>query len=314
MTFALTTAFFDTASQDSDAIRQLFVYFLWTSAVVLLVVTGLVVYYSLKYRARPGQTDEPEQRHTHKGLEVSILAVVTGVMGLFFFLTIRTMLAIQDSPAGQEPDLIIIGHQWWWEARYPGSGVVAANEIHIPAGKRLLIELRSADVIHDWWVPALGRKMDAIPGKPNQLWMEARQPGRYLGTCSEFCGAQHAWMRIQVIAQPPTEFADWELAQRQKATLATTNIVKSGEALFQQKTCANCHAIAGTDAQATIGPDLTHLGSRNKLLTGVLKNTPENLGRWLDDPQKIKPGAHMPDFIFTSQEVEALVAYLESLE
>ncbi|WP_373331281.1 cytochrome c oxidase subunit II [Salmonirosea aquatica] len=282
---------------------------------MLFLVIGLVVFYSLRYRRKAGETDEPQQFHTHSGLEIGILAATTGVMGIFFFLTITTMLAVNDNPApDRPPDLVIIGHQWWWEARYPNSGVVTANEIHIPSGKRLLVEVRSADVIHDWWVPELGRKMDMIPGTANHLWMEARHPGTFLGTCSEFCGTQHAWMRIQVIAQAPDAFAAWERAQLQKPTAVNGAVAAAGETLFQQKTCANCHAIAGTKANARIGPDLTHLGSRNTLLTGMLENTPENLTRWLDNPQQIKSGAHMPNFIFTKAEVEALVEYLEHLD
>ncbi len=312
----MNNTFFSPVSADSEAIRQLFIYFLLASAVVIVAISGLVFYYSRKYKAQPGQQGEPKQRHTHKGLEMGILVGVTLVMGFFFYLTIETMLAVNELPtAGQQPDLVITGHQWWWEANYPKSGAVTANEIHIPTGKRLLLELRSADVIHDWWVPQLGRKMDAIPGQPNHLWIEARQPGTYPGTCSEFCGTQHAWMRIQVIAQSPKDFAAWEKAQVQtSARLSETTLIKNGEALFQGKTCANCHAIAGTNARASIGPNLTHIGSRKTLLTGILKNTPDNLAKWLDQPQKVKPGAHMPNFRFEKQELASLVAYLNSLK
>ena len=312
----MNNTFFNPVSADSEAIRQLFIYFLWASAVVIVAISGLVFYYSRKYRAKPGQQGEPEQRHTHKGLEMGILAGVTLVMGFFFYLTIRTMLAVNEPPtAGQSPDLVVTGHQWWWEANYPKSGAATANEIHIPTGRRLLLELRSADVIHDWWVAQLGRKMDAIPGQPNHLWIEARQPGTYLGACSEFCGTQHAWMRIRVVAQLPEEFAAWEDAQLQRsATTSSDNFVKRGKALFQEKTCANCHAIAGTDANGNVGPNLTHLGSRKTLLTGILENNPENLAKWLDHPQKVKPGAHMPNFRFEQRELESLVSYLSSLK
>lgn len=236
-------------------------------------------------------------------------------MGGFFYFAIQTMTSVQAAPAeGQEPDLVITGHQWWWEAYYPASGAVAANEIHIPSGQKLLVRLESADVIHDWWVPRLGRKMDAIPGQGNLVWMEAREPGTYLGACSEFCGAQHAWMRIQVIAHSPADFADWEQAQLQTPAAPTDALVRRGEALFTQKTCANCHTVAGTEAQANVGPNLTHVASQETLLTGILENTPNNLARWLKNPQAIKPGAHMPDFLLTPDEINALVAYLQSLK
>lgn len=312
--------FLNPASYGSEAIYRLFIAFLWAAGAVFAVVTGLVVYASRRYRASPGEaspgtTGEPPQIHTNKRLEIGILSVTTLVMGVFFYLAIQTMMSVQAAPAeGQQPDLVITGHQWWWEARYPASGVVAANEIHIPTGRRLLLHLESADVIHDWWVPRLGRKMDIIPGRTNRVWMEAREPGTYLGACSEFCGAQHAWMRIRVIAHTPEDFAAWEQTQQRTPAEATEALATTGRDLFQQKTCANCHTIEGTVAQANIGPNLTHLGSRETLLTGLLDNTPENLRRWLNDPQAVKPGSHMPNFLFTPDELDALVAYLESLK
>ncbi len=308
-------SFFNPASPGSEAIHHLFVQFLWIAGFVFLLVTGLVLYFSHRFRATPGDDREPRPLHGNRKLEIGILATVTGIMGIYLYLALQTMVSVQAAPAeGQQPDLVIIGHQWWWEARYPTSGAVAANEIHIPAGKKLLLEVSSADVIHDWWVPALGRKMDVFPGRKNQVWMEANEPGTYQGVCSEFCGAQHAWMRINVIAHSPEEFADWEQQQLKKAIVPQVSLAQQGADLFADKPCASCHRIEGTAAQADIGPNLTHLGSRKTLLSGMMDNTQENLKRWLAHPQKVKPGAHMPDFLFTDEELSALVAYLGSLK
>lgn len=216
--------------------------------------------------------------------------------------------------AEQAPDLVIVARQWWWEIRYTKSGVVTANEIHIPAGERILARIESADVIHNFWVPQLGRKMDAIPGHPNQMWLQADTPGIYEGTCSEYCGAQHAWMRIRVVAQTPSAFATWQQAQQQVPALPGSGDAGHGARLFQSMTCANCHAIAGTGADATVGPNLTHVGSRATLGAGVLENTPDNLAKWLASPQAVKPGNHMPNLKLTDTEISALVAYLESLQ
>ncbi|MEZ4616530.1 MAG: c-type cytochrome [Caldilineaceae bacterium] len=193
---------------------------------------------------------------------------------------------------------------------------MTANEIHIPTGQPLLVQLASADVIHDFWVPKLGRKMDAIPGHPNQLWLQADQPGTYLGACAEFCGAQHAWMRLRVIAQSPTDFAAWQQAQRQSPPPppATDTLASQGAKRFQALTCSNCHAIGGTPAQANAGPNLTHVASRQTLGAGVLENNPANLAQWLTNPQSVKPGNQMPHFQLSAADLQALVAYLETLQ
>jgi cytochrome c oxidase subunit 2 len=215
---------------------------------------------------------------------------------------------------GRKPDIVVVAHQWWWEMHYPDYKLITANELHIPVGKRLLMRVESADVIHDWWVPALGRKIDAVPGRLNYNWIEANAPGDYEGTCSEYCGMQHAWMRIKVIAQPPAEFQKWIAHQQQIPPLPTDSVAQRGALLFQNMACANCHRIAGTPAESHIGPDLTHLASRETILSGMLPNTPENLQRWLKNPQKIKEGAHMPDFRLSPEQIKDLTTYLEALK
>jgi cytochrome c oxidase subunit 2 len=209
---------------------------------------------------------------------------------------------------------VITGHQWWWEAVYPGSKVTTANEIHLPTGRKLLLQLNSADVIHDWWVPSFGAKMDMIPGMNNFLWVTIDKPGIYEGTCSEFCGEQHAWMRIMVVAQTPDDYNKWLVAHTIKAKVPVDSLAKIGEGIFMNSSCSSCHSIQGTIAAGMEGPNLTHFASRQTMLSGMMDNNPGNLEKWLTDPQKIKPGAHMPRFIFSKDSVRAITAYLTQLK
>jgi cytochrome c oxidase subunit II len=212
-------------------------------------------------------------------------------------------------------DVVVVGHQWWWEGRYPGrgGGAVTANEIHIPIGRRLRVRVDSADVIHSFWVPQLGPKMDMIRGHPNFVWLGADRAGTYEGACSEFCGDQHAWMRFIVIAEPESLFKQWLEHQARPAENPITESAQAGKNFFFAQTCANCHAIGGTTAVRTAGPDLTHFASRRQLAAGLLDNTPQNLARWLKNPQQLKPGCQMPNFSLTDEQVTQLVAYLEEL-
>jgi cytochrome c oxidase subunit II len=305
---------FSPASPQALSITHLTIIVGIVMAVILVLITVLVLYAVVRFRRRPG-SGEPRQVFGNSRLEriwtIGPLIVVT----FLFVMTIRTMRSSDRAPApGEKPNLVIIAHQWWWEARYPDSGAVTANEIHIPMGKAWLVRLESADVIHDWWVPDLGRKIDAIPGHPNHFWIEADKPGTYYGTCAEYCGAEHAWMRIRVVAQPEADFKAWEQRQLAVPPAPTSGEAAEGQKFFNQLTCSSCHAVAGTQAKADIGPDLTHVASRETLAAGRLINTPENLGNWISDPQTYKPGAYMPNFNFTPAQDRELVAYLETLK
>ena len=219
-----------------------------------------------------------------------------------------------DPPPPPSADLVITGHQFWWQVDYPASGVITANEIHIPTGKPLSVRLESKDVLHEFWVPKLTRKMSNVPGQPNHIWLQADKPGTYIGQCSEFCGTQHAWMRILVVADEPSKFEEWQRAQLQPGQAATTDVTAKGLALFQTSTCINCHAIRGVaGADLRVAPDLTHVGSRRQLASGMIENTPANMRLWLKSPQHVKPGALMPDFNFTDEQLDQLADYLSTL-
>jgi cytochrome c oxidase subunit II len=306
----MPASIFHPASPEAQAIAHLFIVTLGICGVIFAVVAGLAVYNLVRFRWRPGDV-EPRQVHGNKLLEIAWTVGPVLTLVVLFALTARAM-QIADPPLAGAPDLIVIGHQWWWEVRYPAAGIVTANEIHLPVGQPISVRLDSADVLHEFWVPQLTRKMTTIPLAGNHVWMEADQPGTYEGVCSEFCGTQHAWMRFQVIAESPAAFAAWERGQRTPPA-ASVGAAAQGREIFREMTCVNCHAVEGTAAGGAAGPDLTHLTSRHFIGARIASNTPENLRRWLRDPQQVKPGAKMPNFQLTDGQIDALVAYLETL-
>ena len=286
-------------SPSTQIIAGLFSHLLILLAAVFAVVAGLVGYAVIRYRGRAGES-EPVQTFGSRPLEILWTVVPLAIVIVLFVLTVSAMARIEaPSDPDRAPDLVVTGHQWWWDARYP-NGAIAVTEIHIPVGKRLLVRIESTDVIHDFWVPQLARKMDAVPGHPGYIWLEADAPGTYSGQCSEFCGAQHAWMHFYVVAEPAADYAVW--LQRQAAPAS-----QLPPPIYTQK-CAECH----TDPAR--GPDLTHVASRLFLGGGVSQNTPANLALWSSRPQSLKPGNRMPDQQLSQAEVQALTAYLGSLE
>ena len=303
---------FDPASAQTAAMAGLFELVLVICAVILAIVTALVVASLLRFRARPDAV-EPRPYFGNRKLEIIWTAGPLLVVGWLFTLTAQGMRQA-DPPADQPPDIIVTGHQWWWEVRYLSGGVVTANEIHLPTGRKWLVRLASADVIHDFWVPELARKMQMIPGQTNQLWLEADTPGTYAGECAEYCGAQHAWMRLTVIAESPATFAAWLQHQEFPAAGPVSASAQNGLHLFQTLTCINCHPLRGVATGASAAPDLTHLVGRQTLGAGVLVLTETNLFRWLKDPQAGKPGCLMPDLKLTDPQARALVSYLETLQ
>jgi cytochrome c oxidase subunit 2 len=301
---------FDAHSPETRAIAALFGETLAVCAVILLVVVGLVSFCIVRFRARAGDP-MPRQTEGHTRLEIAWTLVPCAIVACLFILTARTMAA-SDAPPDTSPDLVVIGHQWWWEARYP-NGAVTANEIHIPVGKDLVVRIESTDVIHDFWVPELGRKIDATPGHPVSIRIQADAPGLYHGACAEYCGAEHAWMRFEVIADAPADFDAWLARQLTPGSPPTSDSAARGARLFNDRTCVQCHAVRGIGPVARVAPDLTHLTSRGTLGAGVLTNTPDHLALWLKDPQSIKPGCHMPSLRLDDAEVKDLAAYLGGL-
>jgi cytochrome c oxidase subunit 2 len=303
---------FDPASAQSAAISDLFVLTLAVCGVILAIVSGMVGISLWRFRQKP-DSPEPPSYFGNRKLEIIWTVGPTLIVFWLFVLAARGMRQA-DPPADREPDLTVISHQWWWEAHYAGTTVVTANEIHIPAGTKWLVRLESADVIHDFWVPRLARKMDMVPGNTNHIWLEAPMPGQYAGTCAEYCGAQHAWMRFSVIADSPTVFAAWLRAQENPAAPPATDSARSGRKIFQTMTCVNCHSIRGVSLAATAAPDLTHLAGRQSLGAGVLSNTESNLFRWLKNPQDAKPACLMPNLELTDAQAGQLASYLETLK
>ncbi|MFL5742245.1 MAG: cytochrome c oxidase subunit II [Flavisolibacter sp.] len=293
------------SSRQAEQINRVTVYFFYAAAFIFLVVCISTAFVIFKFR-----DGHSEEKNLSKKWEILMIGIPSLLVAIFLYLNISTISQVEPEVRGQVPDLVITAHQWWWQASYP-SGVIAANEIHVPSGKKILMKLVTADVIHDWWVPQLGNKMDMVPGQDNYLWLEIPNAGNYYGICSEFCGAQHAHMRIKLIAEPQRDFDLWQSHQLPSSANAGWN---SGAELFMNKTCGNCHRISGTPAQGMIGPDLTHLGSRETLLAGLMENNFANLETWIRHPQEIKPGSNMPDFHLDDSTVKAISAYLYSLK
>jgi len=304
---------FNAKAFQAREIAHLFYVDLAIAAVIFLTVAGLVVYAAFRYRSRPG-AGVPYQDPGNPKLEITWTVIPALILLVLLVLTARAMFIVNPPVRSKTPDVTVIAHQWWWEYHYPESGVVTANELHMPAGKDWLLEIKSADVIHSFWVPDLGSKKDAIPGHPNHLFIRPMAAGIYLGACAEFCGADHGLMRIRVVVQPEEGFESWVKSQLQPPPEPTAPAAIRGSRLFDEKTCSNCHRIAGTKADGRVGPDLSHVGGRATLASAVRENNLHNLARWVKDPQKIKPGCHMPDMHLTDAEAHDIAAYLEGLE
>ena len=245
--------------------------------------------------------------------------IVAGGIGLpvvvlvpLLFYALQTSSELRTPTEG--PTIRVVGRMWWWEVHYPEHGIATANEIHIPIGQRIRVEVESADVIHSFWVPPLNGKRDMIPGLRSVTWLQADEPGEYRGQCAEYCGDQHAKMAFLVIALPPEEFRAWVAERKQPRTIGDSPEEKRGLAVFTSAGCAQCHAIRGTPANATLGPDLTHIGIRRTLGAATLPNNRGNLAGWITDPRPIKPGVKMPASYLAPDDREALVTFLESLK
>lgn len=281
------------------------------ASAVFVLVMGLLGYGLFRRRHAGDAAEAPGgERFVLAG---GVLLPVVVLTALFvFMLGTMSVLARQDATA--ELEIEVVGRQWWWEVRYPESGVVTANEIRIPAGRPVRLIVTSGDVIHSVWIPELHGKIDMIPGQTNRLVIIADEPGEYRGECAEFCGAQHARMHFIVVAEPEERFAAWLERQALPAAAPATELQLQGREIFLGAACVYCHAVRGTNASSNFGPDLTHLASRRTLAAGLLENNRGNLAGWILNPQVIKPGNKMPPHALSGEELNALLAYLESLE
>ncbi len=312
------TSIFSPQATPAHDIYGLSVFVLLITLVIFLVVAGLLLYAVVRFRHRPGETDmEPTQLYGSRQIEVAWTVVPILIIVVLFLSTARIISLTERTPKPADAlDVVVIGHQFWWEYRYPKLGIVTANELHIPvsdpkAPKPTYMTMSSADVDHSWWVPTLAGKMDLIPNKVNVMWIDPPRPGVYLGQCAQYCGVEHAKMLIRVYADTPAEFEKWVANQQRPAVIDPA--VAEGKRIFEQTACVNCHTISGTAAQGRFGPDLTHLASRDTIASGSVKNTPGNLRQWIDDPDAMKPGCLMPKMNLNEHELDAITAYMASL-
>jgi cytochrome c oxidase subunit II len=302
---------FDPVTRQGLSITNLFWLELAISGLLLGFVVLVMITELVRFRARAGDAADPPQVHGNRRLELIWTAAPIATLAVIFVLVIGTMRTVNAEQPDAQP-LVITGHQWWWQYSYPNQQVNAANELHVPVGASVQISLQSVDVIHSFHVPQFGWMQDLVPGKTNGMWVTVDRPGIYDGTCNQYCGLQHAWMRVRVVADPPDQFNAW--LSQQAAPAAPTG--SRGEQVFQQNTCVSCHTIRGlSGAAGRVGPDLTHMASRATLGAGVIDNTPENLRAWISNPQTIKPGVLMPAFSsLSADDLNALVTYLEGLK
>ena len=312
------TSIFAPHATPAHDIDSLSVFVLSITLVIFLIVAGLLMYALIRFRRRPGDSQmEPVQLYGSNQIEIAWTVIPFLIVVVLFLTSARVNFVTerQAKPANSM-DVVVIGHQFWWEYRYPKLGIVTANELHIPANDPnaptpTFLTMTSADVDHSFWVPELAGKMDLIPNKVNVMWLDPSKPGVYLGQCAQFCGAEHAMMLLRVYVDTPAQFAQWVANQKKQATEEAS--AAEGKKVFEHTACINCHRVTGTVATGQFGPDLTHLASRDTIAAGVEKNTPENLRKWIDDPDSIKMGCLMPKMHLNSHELDAVTAYMASL-
>jgi len=307
-------------STPANSIFHLSLLVLAITGVIFAVVFSLLAYSVRKFRQRDGDDGrEPPQVYGSNQVELAWTVIPVLIVLVLFLATARVIHSIQDAPkpAGAI-EVIAIGHQFWWEFRYPALGVVTANELHVPVSNSssptpTFLTLLSADTDHSFWVPRLAGKTDLIPNRVNHTWIDPEQTGVYLGQCAQYCGVQHAKMLLRVYVDSPEQFAQWVEAQKTPAANADSDAVAEGRRIFESTACVNCHTISGTVADGHFGPDLTHLMSRDTLAAGAAANNPENLRTWIQNPDAIKPSSLMPAMQLSNHDLDALTAYLETL-
>ncbi len=318
---ASPTNIFDPASTPAQSIFGLSIFVLTTVAAIFIVVFSLLAYSVVKFRDRhDDDRSEPPQIYGSNQVELAWTVIPVLIVVGLFLATAHVIASIQNverSPGSLE--VVVIGHQFWWEYRYPDLKIVTANELHVPVSDPAhptptFLKLLSADTDHSFWVPRLAGKTDLIPNHPNRLWIDPHETGLFLGQCAQYCGTQHAKMLLRVYVQPREEFDRWVREQTQSAYPSTERAAPSnGRRVFESIACVNCHTVSGTAANGRFGPDLTHLMSRDTIAAGAAANTPENLRLWIRNPDAIKPGSMMPAMGLSDQDVNAVTAFLETL-
>jgi cytochrome c oxidase subunit 2 len=302
-------------SPETHDIRTLWWWMLAAGTVVFLGALGMLGLAWIR-RGTPGLPFFGERETVPQALVLLFGIGIPLVVLVALFGASDVYLVRQTAPPNPSRTSItveVIGHQWWWEVRYPGTDAVTANEIHIPTDTRVNVIATTADVIHSFWVPQLARKIDNVPGRRNRVLLFTSKPGRYRGQCAEFCGFQHANMSLYVIAEPRASFQAWLANMTAPAAVPATSPARAGQQLFMANQCASCHEIRGTAARGIVGPDLTHLASRRTLAGATIRNDPAMLRSWISNPQGIKPGALMPDLGLSGAEYDEIAAYLEGL-
>src|SRR5579862_4980592 len=312
------TNIFAPVSTPAQSIFDLSVFVLIVTAAIFIVVFSLLAYVVVKFRNRGASTGhEPAQVYGSIQVELAWTVIPTLIVVVLFLAAARVIASIQNAARPSNAlEVTVIGHQFWWEYRYPSLKVVTANELHIPVSDPAhptptFLTLLSADTDHSFWVPRLAGKTDLIPNHPNSMWVDPHETGLYLGQCAQYCGTQHAKMLLRVYVDSREDFDRWIDAQRRPARADAA--VARGRQVFETTACVNCHAVGSTDAKGRFGPDLSHFMSRETLAAGAASNTPENLRLWLRHPDAIKPGSLMPAMQLSDEDVNAVADYLESL-
>jgi cytochrome c oxidase subunit II len=313
------TNIFSPESTPAKSIFNLSMFVLAVTGIIFAVVFTLLVYSVVKFRGNPADAGrEPAQVYGSTQIELAWTIIPILIVVVLFLATARVIHAVQDAPKpATAVEVTVIGHQFWWEYRYPRLGIVTANELHIPVSDPAhptptFLQLLSADTDHSFWIPQLAGKTDLIPNHPNRMWMDPQRTGLFLGQCAQYCGTQHAKMLLRVSVDTPEDFGAWVRAQQRPAI--QDQKVAAGRRVFETTACINCHAVGGSAANGRFGPDLTHLMSRETIASGAAENTKENLRLWIQKPDAIKPGSLMPAMQLSDADLDALVNYLETLQ
>ena len=305
----------DSAGVQAARIEWLWWVMFWVCTAVFVAV--LVALAMAVRRGRSADRARPSESALIQGVAIATTATIVVLIGLLFA-SVATGRAIGSLPQSDPLTVQITGYQWWWSVEYaysePHLRFTTANELHLPVGRPILFTLRGADVIHSFWVPNLHGKTDLIPGRENSTWLQIDRPGIFRGQCAEYCGVQHAHMALVVIAEAADDFERWVVAQRQPAAAPATPAQSRGLNVIERGPCALCHTVRGTNAGARTAPDLTHFASRSTIGAGTVPNTPGYLAGWISDPQHVKPGNRMPPTGLTGEDLQAVLAYMETLK